>query len=72
MVDLRETKLNNEQLVGYRDRYINMIAGFSEALSQAGDAMSLIQQAETAADLPPHIDLSYKQVINNLLNSQRI
>jgi len=63
LVDLRETELNNEQLLGYRNRYIDMVAGFSDALSQASDAMSLIQQAETAAELPPKIEESQQQTV---------
>jgi hypothetical protein len=54
--ELEGTQLNDEQLISYRDRYIEMVQGFSGALTQASDAMSIVQDVQAEADLPAKIE----------------
>lgn len=62
-VELEGTQLSDEQLVGYRDRYIEMVQGFSGALNQASAAMGIVQDVETEADLPAKIEESQQQTV---------
>ena len=62
-VELEGTQLNDEQLVSYRDRYIEMVEGFSSALTQASDAMGIVQEVQAEADLPAKIEESQQQTV---------
>jgi uncharacterized phage infection (PIP) family protein YhgE len=62
-VELQGTELSDEQLITYRDRYTEMVEGFSEALNRASDAMSLVQDVEAEADLPAKIEESQQQTV---------
>ncbi|NER79354.1 MAG: hypothetical protein F6K42_07175 [Leptolyngbya sp. SIO1D8] len=62
-VELNEVQLSDEGLVAYRDRYIDMVEGFSSALKQASDAMSIVQDVEAEADLPAKIEESQQQTV---------
>ncbi|MDB9527364.1 hypothetical protein PN498_15295 [Oscillatoria sp. CS-180] len=62
-VELEGTDLDDEQLIGYRDRYIEMVEGFSSALSQASDAMGIVQEVQAEADLPAKIEESQQQTV---------
>ena len=62
-VELDSTELEDEELIGYRDRYIEMVAGFSGALNQASDAMGIVQEVEAEADLPAKIEESQQETV---------
>ena len=62
-VELDGTELDDEQLIVYRDRYIEMVAGFSGALNQASDAMGIVQEVEAEADLPAKIEESQQETV---------
>jgi hypothetical protein len=62
-VELEGTQLSDEQLVSYRDRYIEMVQGFSSALTQASDAMGIVQEVQAEADLPAKIEESQQQTV---------
>ena len=62
-VELDSTELEDEELIGYRDRYIEMVAGFSGALNQASDAMGIVQEVEAEADLPAKIEASQQETV---------
>lgn len=59
--ELREVTLSDEQLVTYRDSYIEMVEGFSSALTQAREAMGIVQEVETEDDLEGKIEESRQQ-----------
>ncbi|MEM9002235.1 MAG: hypothetical protein AAGE59_01785 [Cyanobacteria bacterium P01_F01_bin.86] len=63
VIELEGTELTDEQLVAYRDRYTEMVQGFGGALNQASDAMGIVQQVETEADLPAKIEESQQQTV---------
>ena len=62
-VELDSTELEDEELIGYRDRYIEMVAGFSGALNQASDAMGIVQEVQAEADLPAKIEESQQETV---------
>lgn len=62
-VELDGTELEDEQLIIYRDRYIEMVAGFSGALNQASDAMGIVQEVQAEADLPAKIEESQQETV---------
>ena len=62
-VELDGTELDDEQLIVYRDRYIEMVAGFSGALNQASDAMGIVQEVQAEADLPAKIEESQQETV---------
>jgi len=62
-VELEDTELRDEQLITYRDRYIEMVEGFSGALTQASDAMGIVQEVEAEADLPAKIEESQQETV---------
>ena len=61
--ELEDVQLSDEELATYRDNYIEMVAGFSNALTQASDAMSIVQDVEAEADLPAKIEESQQQTV---------
>jgi len=61
--ELQETELTDEQLIAYRDRYIEMVEGFSDALTEASSAMSIVQEVQAEADLPAKIEQSQQQTV---------
>ena len=62
-VELQDTDLSDEELISYRDRYTEMVEGFSSALTQASDAMSIVQDVQAEADLPAKIEESQQQTV---------
>lgn len=62
-VELEGIQLVDEQLLSYRDRYIEMVQGFSSALGQASNAMGLVQEVQAEADLPGKIEESQQQTV---------
>lgn len=61
--ELNGTELSDEQLIDFRDRYIEMVEGFSSALDQASEAMSIVRTVEAEADLPAKIEESQQQTV---------
>jgi uncharacterized coiled-coil DUF342 family protein len=61
--ELQGTTLADEQLTSYRDQYTEMVQGFSGALTQAKEAMSLVQDVQAEADLPAKIEESQQQTV---------
>lgn len=61
--ELESTDLSDEELIGYRDSYIEMVKGFSSALNQASEAMGIVQDVEAEADLPAKIEESQQQTV---------
>lgn len=63
VVDLEGTELGDEELVGYRNRYIEVVQGFSSALSQASQAMGIVEEVETEDELPGKIEESQQETM---------
>ncbi len=63
VAELQGVELSDEQLVAYRDRYIEMVEGFSSALNQAGDAMNIVQDVEEESELQAKIEESQQQTV---------
>jgi len=61
--DLETTSLQDETLADFRDSYIDVVEGFSEALDDARQAMDLVVTAESEADLPARIEESQEQTM---------
>lgn len=61
--ELETTELSDEPLIAFRDRYLEMVEGFSSALNQASDAMSIVRTVEAEADLPAKIEESQQQTV---------
>lgn len=70
--ELEGTQLSDEQLISYRDRYIQMVQGFSAALAQASDAMGIVQEVETEADLPAKIEESQQATVQAVQQIQEL
>ena len=71
-VELENTQLSDEQLISYRDRYIEMVQGFSTALTEASGAMEIVQEVETEADLPAKIEESQQQTVQAVQQIQEL
>lgn len=63
VTDLEGTELSDEQLVAYRDRYIQVVEGFSESLQQASSAMAIVEDVQSEADLPAKIEESQQETM---------
>lgn len=63
VTELETTDLSDEQLTTFRGRYIDMVEGFSNALTQASEAMSIVRTVEAEADLPAKIEESQQQTV---------
>lgn len=61
--ELEQTQLDDEQLISYRDRYIEMVEGFSGALTQASDAMGIVQEVQSEEELPAKIEESQQETV---------
>ncbi|MFE4106376.1 hypothetical protein [Almyronema epifaneia] len=63
VTDLEETDLADETLVQFRDEYATVVQGFSSALQQASQAMELVVNVESEAELPASIEASQQQTV---------
>ncbi len=72
ITDLETTELNDEQLVTYRDGYIEVVRGFSAALGQASEAMGIVEGVGTEAELPAKIEESQQQTMNAVGSIQEL
>ena len=63
VVELEATELSDETLLAYRDRYTVMVVGFSDALTQASDAMAIVSGVESESELPAKIEESQQQTL---------
>jgi hypothetical protein len=62
--DLQATTLRDENLSQFRDDYVGVVQGFSGALTDARNAMDLVVQVETEAELPAKIEESQQQTMS--------
>jgi hypothetical protein len=61
--DLQTTTLRDEDLSQFRDSYVVVVQGFSNALTDAREAMELVVQVESEAELPARIEESQQQTM---------
>lgn len=61
--DLQATTLRDEDLSQFRDEYVEVVQGFSTALTDAREAMDLVVQVESEAELPAKIEESQQQTM---------
>ncbi len=61
--DLQSTTLRDEDLSKFRDDYVGVVQGFSTALTDAREAMDLVVQVESEAELPAKIEESQQQTM---------
>lgn len=61
--DLQGTTLRDEDLSQFRDEYVGVVQGFSTALTDAREAMELVVQVESEAELPARIEESQQQTM---------
>jgi hypothetical protein len=61
--DLQATTLRDEDLSTFRDEYVVVVQGFSTALTDAREAMDLVVQVESEAELPAKIEESQQQTM---------
>ncbi len=61
--DLQSTTLRDEDLSQFRDSYVGVVQGFSSALTDARQAMDLVVQVESEAELPAKIEESQQQTM---------
>ncbi|MGB3311100.1 MAG: hypothetical protein WBG32_03800 [Nodosilinea sp.] len=61
--DLQGTTLRDEDLGQFRDEYVGVVQGFSTALTDAREAMELVVQVESEAELPAKIEESQQQTM---------
>jgi hypothetical protein len=61
--DLQSTSLNDETLMQFRDDYVQVVNGFSTALTDAREAMNLVVTVESEDDLPARIEESQQQTM---------
>jgi len=61
--DLQSTTLRDEDLSRFRDSYVGVVQGFSGALTDAREAMDLVVQVESEAELPAKIEESQQQTM---------
>lgn len=71
-VELESLELSDEGLITYRDRYIEMVQGFGEALDQASAAMEIVQDVQAEADLPGKIEESQQQTVQAVQRIQEL
>lgn len=56
--DLNAVQLNDETLTSFRSDYVEVVQGFSGALTQASDAMGLVVEVNSEEQLPASIEES--------------
>ncbi|WOD40655.1 hypothetical protein [Nodosilinea sp. E11] len=61
--DLQATTLRDDDLNQFRDSYVGVVQGFSSALTDAREAMELVVQVESEAELPAKIEESQQQTM---------
>lgn len=61
--NLQATTLRDEDLSKFRDEYVVVVQGFSTALTDAREAMDLVVQVESEAELPAKIEESQQQTM---------
>jgi type I site-specific restriction endonuclease len=72
VTDLEGTELDDEELVTYRDNYIQVVQGFSTALQGASSAMAIVGEVESEADLPAKIEESQQQTMDAVGSIQEL
>ncbi len=63
VTDLQATTLRDETLNQFRNDYVGVVEGFSGALTNAREAMELVVQVESEAELPAKIEESQQQTM---------
>lgn len=64
VTDLEETELKDETLIQFRDEYVEVVQGFSDALGDASGAMELVVSVKSEADLPGRIEESQQKTMS--------
>lgn len=72
VTDLEGTELDDEELVTYRDNYIQVVQGFSTALQEASSAMSIVGEVESETDLPAKIEESQQETMGAVSSIQEL
>ena len=72
VTDLEGTELADEELITYRDNYIQVVQGFSTALQGASSAMAIVGEVESEADLPAKIEESQQETMNAVSSIQEL
>lgn len=62
--DLQSTTIRDEDLSQFRDSYVGVMQGFSTALTDAREAMDLVVQVESEAELPAKVEESQQQTVD--------
>ncbi|MDB9525611.1 hypothetical protein PN498_06400 [Oscillatoria sp. CS-180] len=65
-IELETVQLEDSQLIDYRSQYITLMEGLSGTLSDASDAMRIMQDVESEVDLPVKIEES-QQLTNDAI-----
>jgi ABC-type transporter Mla subunit MlaD len=63
VTDLQTTTLRDDTLSQFRDDYVGVVEGFSGALTDAREAMDLVVQVQSEAELPAKIEESQQQTM---------
>lgn len=61
--DLQSTALKDNSLIQFRDSYVEVVKGFSNALTDASKAMDLVAEARSERELPSKIQESQQKTI---------
>ncbi|MGD1907705.1 MAG: hypothetical protein ACFB0C_17190 [Leptolyngbyaceae cyanobacterium] len=56
VLELGDVSILDADLANYRDAYAIVVAGFADALETAGDAMEIVANTESEAELPGNIE----------------
>lgn len=62
--DLESISLKDETLNQFRGNYVEVVRGFSAALQEASQAMDLVVNVQSEAELPAKIEESQQQTVN--------
>ena len=70
--DLQSTTLRDDDLNQFRDSYIGVVQGFSSALTDAREAMELVVQVQSEAELPAKIEESQQQTMTAVASIENL
>lgn len=70
--DLQTTTLQDDTLVQFRDSYVGVVQGFSQALQEARTAMDLVVTVDSEADLPARIEESQQQTMTAVTSIEEL
>lgn len=70
--DLRGSDLKDETLVKFRDDYVGVVEGFRTSLQQASEAMTLVVQVPSEAELPGRIEESQTKTMEAVSSIEQL